>query len=449
MKRIFCLFLILLLLCPLAACSAGLAVEETEEEIPSETKTQTQTEEEPIPDAPRTYPKGFTVGYNRQDISPKVFPVPTNSGREAHSIHDPVQLTCTAMSDGETAVLLMSVDMRGLPTSFIDFCASIVEKKTGIPKERVFYNCTHTHSAPDNSHLGEGNMLRWQKLFYEKLERCVTMALLDLAPATAVAGKAETDGLTFVRRYLMKDGSYRFNPSFGSAVEHESEADPEMRVIRFTREGKKDVVMVNYQTHYHGGFQGLISADFVHVFRETVEKDLDCHFVYHSGAGANLNFNSAIPGEKKYSGIQNATAHLVDTMKKALENATPVETGPIQTKASYYQANRWPGRADYEHRQSGEKLEVRLYTFAMGDLAFCSAPYEMFDTNGVFIRENSPYPITFVCSCTNGHMGYVPSALAVPHGAYEVDITSFAAGSAEEFASELVRLLNESKKESQ
>jgi hypothetical protein len=235
------------------------------------------------------------------------------------------------------------------------------------------------------------------------------------------------------------------NPG-GGAVEHESEADTELRAIRFTREGdKKDVIMVNYQTHYHGGFAGTVSADFVHLFREWTEEELDCHFAYHAGAGANLRFNSAIKGEYKYGNIEEACRHLVDTMKTALDGAAPMETGKLQLQASYYMADKWPGRSDYEHRQTGPQLEVRFYVFAMGDLAFCSAPYEMFDTNGKWIRENSPFKTTFVCSCTNGHMGYVPSAQAIPHGAYEVDITPFAAGSAEKFAEEIVRLLNECK----
>lgn len=50
--------------------------------------------------------------------------------------------------------------------------------------------------------------------------------------------------------------------------------------------------------------------------------------------------------------------------------------------------------------------------------------------------------MTFVCAYTNGHMGYCPSALAYPHGAYEVEVSPFANGSGEEFAGELVRLLN-------
>jgi hypothetical protein len=104
----------------------------------------------------------------------------------------------------------------------------------------------------------------------------------------------------------------------------------------------------------------------------------------------------------------------------------------LQHEASYY-----PGRS-----KNGGTLEVRLYAFTIGDIGFVSAPYEMFDTNGKEIRAASPCKMTFVCAYTNGHMGYCPSALAYPHGAYEVEVSPFANGSGEEFAGELVRLLN-------
>ena len=88
---------------------------------------------------------------------------------------------------------------------------------------------------------------------------------------------------------------------------------------------------------------------------------------------------------------------------------------------------------------------IPFTAIACGDLAFVGAPYEMFDTNGQEVRAASPFKTTFVCSLTNGSFGYVPSALAVPHGSYEVVITYFEYGSAEEFVTEMVRLLNECK----
>lgn len=440
MKRLFSLFLALLLLFSLPSCSAELSYTETKEPKPKQTETvsETETKEEPLPALPEQWPEGFCVGYNRQSVAPKVFPIVTYShfNHIGYSNHDPVQLTCTALCDGTTPVLLFSLDIRGVDTGFVDYSARLIEEATGIPQEHVFINSTHTHSAPDNSHFGEGPAMQaWMQLYFKNLVRAATLALCDLSPAKAFSGTGHSEGVTFVRRYLMADGTYVTNPSSGTAIAHESEADTEMRVLRFEREGKKDVIMVNYQTHYHGSFAKEVSADFIHPFREEMEADLNCHFVYHNGASGNLNFQSAIKGERKYPGLENATHALVEVAQKANESATPIETGPIFTEASHYQSVGNP--------------EVRFYAFGMGEIAFCSAPYEMFDTNGKWIRENSPYRLTFVCAYTNGHMGYCPSALAYPNGAYEVGGTPFREGSGEEFATEIVRLLNECRKDNQ
>ncbi len=441
MKRILALLLLTVMLLSTVSCSQGLTLPETEPVKTSKKTPLKETEtvddgEEPLPTGEIVYPEGFSVGYDRQDVSPEVFPIQTYThfGHVGYSNHDPVQLTCTAICDGTTAFLLISLDIRGVDTGFVDYSARLIEEAVGIPKERVFINSTHTHSAPDNSHLGEGNLLHWQKKYYNKLVRAVTLAMHDLTPAEAYIGTAHTEGITFVRRYLMDTGRYVTNPGAddGNAVAHESQADTELRTIRFDREGKKDVVLVNYQTHYHGTFATQVSADFVDPLRDKVEEELDVHFAYHNGASGNLNFRSAIKGEKKYNSLDKAARAIGDVVIEAVKNEKKASLGSLQHEASYYQ-----GRGS-----GGGPIEVRLYAFTIGDIGFVSAPYEMFDTNGQEIRAASPCKMTFVCAYTNGHMGYCPSALAFPHGAYEVEGTPFARGSGEEFAQELVRLLN-------
>ena len=431
MKKLIALLCLFSLLLPLCACSSELAADQRAETgtLTEEAKNETETEE-PLPTGEIVYPEGFSVGYNRQSVAPEVFPVQTYTyfNHMGYSNHDPVQVTCTALCDGTTPFLMISLDIRGVDTGFVDYSAKLIEKAVGIPKEQVFINATHTHSAPDNSHLGAGNLKQWLQLYYKRMIRAVTLALHDLTPAEAYIGTSHTDGVTFVRRYLLENGTYKCNPSKeDKPIAHESEADNELRTLRFDREGdKKDVLMVNYQTHYHGTFATQVSADFVHPLRQKVEKELDVHFAYHNGASGNLNFQSAL-GERKYHTLEKAAYAIGDTVIDAVKNESKAELGTLQHEASYYQSR---GK------------EVRLYAFTIGDVGFVSAPYEMFDTNGVQIREGSPCKMTFVCAYTNGHMGYCPSEEAFPHGAYEVEVSPFVRGNGEEFAQELIRLLH-------
>ena len=75
------------------------------------------------------------------------------------------------------------------------------------------------------------------------------------------------------------------------------------------------------------------------------------------------------------------------------------------------------------------------------DLSFVFAPYEMFSESGSYIRENTPYSMTFLSSCSNGGNGYLPSSAAYEYGCYESFSSRLAKGSAEELADEYLSML--------
>lgn len=434
MKRFFASLLLIALLLSLCSCSSGIAPVENSTPKTKEETAEKETEE-PLPTGEIVYPEGFSVGYNRQSIAPEVFPVPifTLYNYEATRNHDPVQLTCTALCDGITAFLLISVDLHAMDTAFVNYSCKYIEEAVGIPAERVMFNCTHTHSGPETTKLGQGNMKEWQQLFYKRLVRAVTLAMHDLTPAKAYIGSSYTEGVTFSRRYLMDDGTYMTNPETkpGIPVAYETQADTHLRTIHFRRDGKKDVVLANYQTHYHGTFKNEVSADWVHVIREYVEKEMDVLFAYHSGASANINFKSAL-GDRKYKSLESASTAIAKCVVEATQNEEEATLSTLQCETSVYM-----GR----YREGGTG-KVNFTAVTCGDIGFVSAPYEMFDTNGQEVRAASPCKMTFVCSLTGGSLGYIPAEYAWDHGAYEVNITKFARGSGEEFAGEMVRLLN-------
>ena len=82
-----------------------------------------------------------------------------------------------------------------------------------------------------------------------------------------------------------------------------------------------------------------------------------------------------------------------------------------------------------------------LWAFTVGDISFCVIPFEMFDTNGMFIKENSPFTATFLLTCANTHNTYLPSALGFQNGGYEVDQSKFGPGNGEKVADEYVAML--------
>ena len=491
MKRILAIVLVILTVLPLVACSSSLANEPTAEETKTEVKTEEKKTEEEKQTGPITLPQGFSVGYSRQDITPISWPTLSYNGDYAKSAHDPLQITCVALCDGEQIALICTIDMRNIGVSLIEKTKELLTKNLAkkygieIPYENIYINSSHSHSAVDCNY-DDPSVISWKsQVYYKKLPILSEEAVRDLTPAEAYSGKSHTEGITFVRRYFREDGTFtgihmRDNTN-SPIVRHETEADSEMRVLRFDREGdKKDVVMVNYQTHY-GSASGLypdqISADFVHTFREAAEKDLDCLFSYCNGASGNLNFQSKIPGERKYENFVKGTPHLLDVAKQAIASEEKMATGKLQIAHSDYTAlhrvysaekiaqakeivnagkdtpeqsaliTKYGFQSRYEASAvtgaaSKESSVLPFTAITFGDVGFVCAPYEMFDTNGQEIRAASPFKTTFVFGYTNGSFSYIPSAFAWTNGGYEVYTCRFREGCGEEFAAEMVRLLN-------
>ena len=102
-------------------------------------------------------------------------------------------------------------------------------------------------------------------------------------------------------------------------------------------------------------------------------------------------------------------------------------------------------------------LNYPIFTISVGDmLGFVGLPVELFDTLGKGIKhgtyldadfnsytgEKSPFELTFVCSYTNGRLGYMPAQYAYQHWCYEVCITPFAPGDGEAVAQLAVQALD-------
>ncbi len=481
MKKLISLICLLAMVFPLCACSSSLAPQEPKTENATATAEETKKTEEKKDEDKIVYPKGFAVGYAIGDIT--TTPIPMYNAT-AETVHDPLNLTCIAISDGEGNVaLVMTADLKGMNRSIFERSTAIIEKEFGIPADNVMISCTHTHSAPTVGTSSE--FTRFLTKYYKQLSAIVEEALRDLDEIdSCYTGKGTAQSIAFVRRYLQPDGNYITHGN-KSSVKHETDADPELRTIRFDRKNKKDVLMVNFQTHYGGAtsmYPAQVSADFIAPFRDAAEEELDCLFAYYSGAGGNINFNSPIPGEKIYATFLDTIPEFMRATNMALDAEKKAEVGTIRSASAWHTqairkdspervaqakevqsagrdtaagksliakygfANKYePASVVSRNTSYGETMDVPLSAIAFGEIAFTAFPYEMFDTNGKECRDASPYDMTFVLSLAGGGYGYIPSAFAYPHGGYEVSICRFTEGCGEAFVSTMLNLLNQCK----
>ena len=435
----------------------------------------------------------LSVGYGRVDISPTE-PTPLrgygySSGRMSSNIQDPLYATCIALTDtSENTVLLFTLDLTNSYTAAIDAARQEISYQTGIPFDAIMVSATHNHSAPDLENTAEPSIPRYIESLKSWMVQAAVIALADRAPARVYITSTETENLNFVRRYQLQDGTYA-GDNFGNFKNapiacHETEADSTLQLVCFHREKKKDIVMANFQTHPHRESSSTntnVTADIIAPFRSKMESTLNCHFAYFTGASGNINPTSKIEEENitsnyieqgealadyalaaysTFQEIPTTSVKITKTLHKAKVDHTYSAWGRTAVDAvKYYMENGELGVFKQLLQYSGIKnvyqlnavgirstmpyeYEIPIYAVSLGDLAFVTVPFEMFDTNGLVIKEGSPFSMTFVLTCANNNLSYLPSDLAFRHGGYAVDVTLFQRGTAEELVESYLGMLD-------
>ena len=431
MKRIFALlFCMALMLGTFSGCSAG--------EQPGETTQPEATEPAHV----------LKVGYGRVDITPTES-VPmrglgTSSERKSESVKDPLYATCVAFSDEkDNTILLFHMD---LCHSFTDATTTLklaVSRATEVSGNQIMVTATHNHSTPDLDNAADPSIERYMASLKKWMVQAAQDALADQKPAQMYVTDAAVEGLNFIRHYDLSDGSVG-GDNFGdfknnTILGHKGQVDSTMQLIKFVREGGKDIVLMNWQGHPrgHGEDRGAILSD-VDVIRQELEQKMNCHFAYFLGASGNVNSSSRIQEEKVASGYVDNGKRLAQYAIDAAENFRKVQTASLKILNNFYQA---------DSKENPEmKLTLPLYVFSLGEVAFVTAPYEMFSESGLAIKEGSPFAMTFVATCANANYTYIPIASAFEYGGYEVGMTKTAQGTAEKLVSEYISMLNELKK---
>lgn len=176
------------------------------------------------------------------------------------------------------------------------------------------------------------------------------------------------------------------------------------------------------------------TCNYAGIMRQTVEEQLDCLGAFVLSGSGNMNNNSQIASEVSQSDYLELGKALGEEAVKASANFQPANTGKIELEENIYihDSIKW-----------GPGAEVPLYAFSIGDVAFATAPFEIFDTNAVFVKENSKFPMTFYASVTSDWQSYLPTPQSFPwEHHYEVRITYYPQGMAEDVADELVSMLD-------
>lgn len=422
-------------------------------------------------------PTEFSAGYGKACINPKEIDMPLAGygdtvNRRATEIDGDLYVTATAITDeaGQT-VLLMGVDLSGLVEASLEYYLPHISYYTGVPQENIFLNCSHTHSGPSIT-ASDPAIERYKHLLPDLFAQAAILAMNDRQSASMYTGSFDVGGnngygLNFTRHYqFLRDGVLEYScDNFGERtlnnnsaiqnVQHVTQADPTMHLVKFDREGQ-DILMVNWRAHptmTGGTGKTVMSSDYVGALREAIEADTGMAAIFFQGAAGNINAVSKL----------NAEQHGLDHWKygKALSNQilaamdggclTQQQTGLWQVDTYDYTAtvdhsdddrygeasafaaeyyDKFPGNnAPQAERLAwcaergwtcvfeassivrrygkGETEQMSLSTMALGDgLAFFTAPGELWDRVSMEIEEASPFATTFCLGYCGGSAKY-------------------------------------------
>jgi hypothetical protein len=151
-----------------------------------------------------------TAGYAKINITPPLgvslagyFDPRPNVG-----VLDELYVRAVAFGEGEKAAVLIVCDLVNMKGDLSFQWPKRIAERLSLPHEAVFLTHTHTHTGPDVG--GSWEDQQYNDWLLRRLGDVAQMALDDRKPVTDVqTAETQTSGMTFVRRFLHKDGHYQ------------------------------------------------------------------------------------------------------------------------------------------------------------------------------------------------------------------------------------------------
>lgn len=353
-------------------------------------------------------------------------------------VHDDLYARVLVIADGRQRVAIVTSDLLVVTPELDLRIREGIEKATGIPKDRVVFNTSHTHSAPIPGLVGP-NERKMHTPYMDRLVKLVAKATEDaveqLRPAKLRVGRSATQ-IGFNRR-LLTDTHVTMAPNPHGAVV------PWTDVLGAyeAENGKRIAVLFTFAAHpviIHGT-STLISAEFpgfaIAHLRRGLARDgkLDGMFMFAQGCGADINAFPLQGGidAAKAAGVELARAvHRVkfeDVPSSFLRTGMETVKLPFQDPPSVHECKKLVAKHlnDVRYREllakaeSGEPqfMDYPIWAYAVGE-TFCIAslshePFAEYQLNGV---KDSPFRHTIVLGYNGGVDSYIATNSAYQLG---------------------------------
>ena len=367
-------------------------------------------------------------------------------------ILDPIYARVLILESNGVRIGFVSLDLLSVRWTQVGQIRAAAER-CGIPKTNLMVAATHSHAGPAIVSAGETKRDdKYIEFMVARIGQAIEKAVSSLAPAKIGITSGIEGRISFIRRFIMKDGSTRTHaPALSPEIRcHEGVIDPELGVL-CVKDLKDNILgfAVNFTCHptHHGG-DNLISAGYPGQLSLELKKAFGCGCVtvFLNGAFGNIHHaNQYDPAFK--NDMDHMGRVLGDDVQKLLPKMTFVETASLQARTTTLKLPirdmdgpfgvgakvAQPFRNEIIYgaavRKLREKKAKRDHALAevqclrIGhDAAFVSIPAEYFCQHGLRIKTESRVPRTYVVGAANGMVGYVPTKEAFPRGGYETTL---------------------------
>jgi hypothetical protein len=410
--------------------------------------------------------------------------------------HDPLQARALVLRQDDRQAALVFCDLIGMSLDVSRKARDLAAKKTGIPAANILIAATHSHTGPlyfgslrkyfhERTVLKQGTdpqeTVDYPAALVKKLVEVISAAQQAAEPVDLRAGVALQKGLSFNRRFHMKDGTVQFNPGRmnPNIVRPAGPIDPEVGIL-LVRSAKKErdlAVLTVFAMHLDTVSGTQYSADYPLYLERRLHKALggDCVSLFGTGTCGDINhIDVSRPQELK--GQEEAArlgTTLGDTVAAALPKLQPLKSPRLAVRSTIVKAPRqqygsekidWAKEnmakigtrelpflkqveaAKIMHLQlrPGDTLPLEVQAFRISDqLAIVGLPGEIFVDLGLAIKKASPFPITLVVELSNDAPGYVPTTKAFKEGSYETVNSLVQPGGGELLVEAATKLLKE------
>ncbi len=407
------------------------------------------------------------VGFSRVDITPPLG-APVDGyfrDRSAKGILDPLELNAIALSDGDNTVVMIAADMLGINTEEIPVIKKLIFDRLGLKPEQIVLSALHQHTSFMFKHQVAHNLpTGYADVLYAKFGDVAQMAMDDMKEAKiSTAEKLTEEPIGFVRRYFLNDGRVATNPGsklLTLVVGRCAQSDNTVRLIRFEREGAKDIALVNFSTHPDVISGELWSADWPGFTRRFVEADNpDVSCIFFTGEEGDSNHVDYL-GTKNggYEHSRHMGRVVANAVKEMWDKTTPHKDGKLYSGlTSIFNRSNTSGEEKYEECKAFNKArlegtlgynptieecafarrvinirenmtiyrELPIAVIGIGDIVIVGLGGEPFTDYGRSMRDaaNGKFAMTFCL--TNGYQGYLPTAKAFEEGGYEAANSHF------------------------